>query len=233
MGLYEGLDQIKKYQEELERRRQAAENKANWLSMKDKETVKLRFLQEFDKSASGYNEEAGLAFIATEHTNPANYRRRALCTADEGACYGCEMHQKDWQAGWGAKSRMYINALVERADGEREVAIVSHSNSSKATLTPMLLMQAVEANTVTDRWWRMTRNGTKKTTNYTPMPLAETNDIDVTDYLSQMFDLKEVAVRHVPYEEQAEFYNKGANEDSERSEAPAVADDASSPDSEW
>jgi hypothetical protein len=73
--------------------------KARWAKLEDAESVKVRFLQELDPDSPTYNEKAGLGFIAVEHTNPKDYRRKALCTMeDQGKCYGCEQHRKDYKA---------------------------------------------------------------------------------------------------------------------------------------
>ena len=207
MGIYEGLDAIRKQKEEAEARKAAAEaGKINWLKIDDGETVKVWFLQEFDRSAEGYNEQAGLAFMATEHTNPDNWMRKALCSMEEEEqCLGCEKHKEDWKAGWRQKSRVYINVLVERRDGTREVAVMSQANGSKSVIAPLLLEMAVDENTVTDRWWKITRTGKKSETSYLPRPQAPSKDIDVADYADKVYDLHR-AVRSVPYDEQFDFY---------------------------
>lgn len=221
MGIYEGLDAIRKHKEELEARKAAAEaGKINWLKMEDGETVKIWILQELDRSGHGFHEELGLGFMATEHTNPKDWKRKALCTAEDGQCLGCEKHREDWKAGWKQKSRLYVNVLVERKNGDREVAVMSQANGPKSVVAPMILEQAVEEQTVTDRWWKLTRNGEGNETAYLPRPMAPSNDIDVLDYADKVYDLKR-AVREVPYEDQFDFYF--ASNEKEESAAPAAS----------
>lgn len=234
MGIYEGLDKIKKYKEDLEARRKAAEEgKVNWLSIDDGESVKIWYLQELDRGAEGYHEELGLGFIATEHVKPGkeNFRVKALCSAEDGACVGCEEHKKDWKAGWRPKSRLYINVLVERKNGDREVAVMSQANGSKSVIAPMVLDYAIENNTITDRWWKITRSGEKEATTYTPFVYGPSDDIDVTEYADQIYDLKK-CVREVPYEEQFDFYFKDRDAAPEKEEA-SVSKGSTTPDEEW
>jgi hypothetical protein len=56
--------------------------KARWAKLEDAESVKIRFLQELDPDSPTYNEKNGLGFIAVEHTNPKDYRRKALCSME-------------------------------------------------------------------------------------------------------------------------------------------------------
>ena len=223
MGIYEGLDAIRKHKEEQEARKAAAEaGKINWLKIEPNETVKVWFLQELDRSAEGYVKDAPLGIMATEHTNPENWQKKALCTIDEGQCLGCEKHKEDWKAGWRQKSRLYINVLVERQNGDREVAVMSQANGSKSVIAPMLLEMAVDENTITDRWWKITRTGTKAETSYLPRPQAPSKDIDIADYQDKLNDLMR-AVRAVPYEDQFDFYFAApAGQVEEKQDTPAA-----------
>ena len=57
--------------------------KGRWLQLKDGQSLKIRFMQEIDPDSPSYIEKAGLAFIAVEHTNPKDYKRKALCTIED------------------------------------------------------------------------------------------------------------------------------------------------------
>lgn len=206
MGIQKGLASINSYREEQERRREAAAApKVNWLKIVDKEVVKVRFLQELDEGAENYSEKNGLGFFATEHSNPDDYRKKAVCSMDdEEQCIGCEKHREDWRAGWKAKSRLYINVLVKRANGDEEVAVMSQSNGPKAVIAAQVLEYAVENNTLTDRWWRITRTGSKADdTTYTTFIYGPEDDVKVEDY--ELQDL-ERCVRVIPYAEQEAFF---------------------------
>lgn len=230
MAIYKGLDKIKKYKEDREARAAAAEaGKVNWLTIEDGEAVKVWFLQELDSSAEGYSEEAGLGFLATEHVKPGkgNFGTKALCSMDdEEQCLGCEKHREDWKAGWSQKSRLYINVLVERKDGTREVAVMSQANGTKSVIAPMILDYAVENNTITDRWWKITRSGKEEKTTYTPFVYGPSTDVDITEYADKVYDLNR-CVKEVPYDEQFEFFFGGdsapkADEPEESSSAGKV-----------
>ena len=182
------------------------ENKARWLKIEDGESVKIRFLQELDPDSPTYNDELGCGFIALEHTNPKDYRRKALDTMEtEGRDWANEQHRKDPKAGWNAKTRLYINVLVDDGKEEPYVAILSQGTSGK-TITPTLIEYAGEIGSITNLMWRVKRNGLKKDTSYTIIPLAK--DEASFDFSSlELFDLEKTAVRHVPYAEQEGFFN--------------------------
>jgi hypothetical protein len=179
--------------------------KARWVKLEDSESVKVRFLQELDPDSPTYNEKAGLGFIAVEHTNPKDYRRKALCTMeDQGKCYGCEQHRKDYKAGWKGRTRLYINVLVDDGKEDPYVGILSQGSSGK-TVTPTLIEYAGEMGSITNLMWRIKRTGTKTDTSYTIIPLAKDEsafDIAALD----LYDLETTAVRDLPYTEQDAFF---------------------------
>lgn len=214
MAIQKGLASIKNYNDELARRKAAAEAaKVPWLKIEDGESVKVWYLQELDEGAKNYSEKNGLGFFATEHSNPKNFKIKASCSQDdEEACVGCEKHREDWKLGWKPKSTLYINVLVERKDKEgklvREVAVMSQGNGPKAVIAPMILEYAVENNSIADRWWKITRKGaTAQDTTYTPVVYGPPdNPKDVVDVESyELTDLQR-CVRVVPYAEQEAFF---------------------------
>jgi hypothetical protein len=196
--------------------------KARWVKLEDSESVKIRFLQELDPDSPTYNEKLGLGFIAVEHTNPKDYRRKALCSMDDqGKCWGCEQHRKDYKAGWKGKSRLYINVLVDNGKEDPYVAILSQGSSGK-TVTPTLIEYAGEMGSITNLMWRIKRTGTKTDTSYTIIPLAK--DESAFDYSSlELYKLEESAVRDLPYTEQESFF-AGENTNSEEPSASSSMD---------
>lgn len=185
--------------------------KGRWVKLEDGESVKIRFLQELDPDSPNYNEKSGLGFIAVEHTNPKDYRRKGLCTMeDQGKCYGCEQHRKDYKAGWKGRSRLYINVLVDDGKEDPYVAILSQGSSGK-TITPTLIEYAGEMGSITNLMWRIKRSGTKTDTSYTIIPLAKDEaPFDVSGL--ELYQLESSAVRDLPYAEQESFFN-GENSD--------------------
>lgn len=200
--------------------------KAKWVKLEDGESVKVRFLQELDPDSPHYSEAAGLGFIAVEHTNPKDYRRKALCTIeDQGRCWGCEQHRKDFKAGWKGRSRLYINVLIEDGKNDPYVGILSQGSSNKS-VTPTLIEYAGEMGSISNLIWRMKRTGTKTDTGYTIIPLQKDETQFDTAGL-ELFPLEETAVREVKYEEQEQFFLFGD------SEAEQSSDSATSSNLEW
>ena len=87
--------------------------KVRWLKLDDGQSVRIRFVEELDEDSKGYDESRGLAIVVKEHTNPKDYKRKAVCTMDsEGRDWAEEMHRKDPKAGWAGRFRFYVNVLV-------------------------------------------------------------------------------------------------------------------------
>jgi hypothetical protein len=122
MSVIQGLAGLRaKQQEQAEKEAARNRPKAEYFSWKENakaqnpDAVLVQFLQELDPSATGYNEDKGLAVAAVEHEapGPKGYLARATCTLDsEGQCYACERKKADFQEGWKTKTNLYINALV-------------------------------------------------------------------------------------------------------------------------
>lgn len=179
--------------------------KAKWLKLADGQSVKVRFINEVDADSPSYSPDRGLAIVVAEHTNPKDYRRKALCSLEEeGRCFGCEQHRKDPKAGWKAKLRFYTNVLVD--DGtEKYVAVFSQGVGPKSPTTTMLIEYAGDTNSITNLNWRLKRNGTGTQTSYALIPLA--TDTEQFDWSGvEPFDLEKVAIRSVPYSDQENFF---------------------------
>jgi hypothetical protein len=205
MGIVKGLKDLNKALDKPSYN-ESDSTKGRWVKLEDGESVKIRFLQELDPDSPSYNEKNGLGFIAVEHTNPKDYRRKALCTMeDQGKCWGCEQHRKDFKAGWKGRSRLYINVLVDDGKEDPYVAILSQGSSGK-TVTPTLIEYAGEMGSITNLMWRIKRSGTKTDTSYTIIPLAK--DESPFDYSSlELYALETSAVRDLPYTEQEGFFS--------------------------
>ena len=175
-----------------------------------------------DPDSPNYDQSRGCGFIALEHVNPKDYRKKALDTMEsEGRDWGNEQHRKDPKAGWKARTRLYMNVLVDDGKEEPYVAILSQGTSGK-TITPTLIEYAGEMGSITNLMWRIKRNGTKTDTSYTIIPLAK--DETPFDFSGiELFDLEKTAVRHVPYAEQEAFYmGQGNNEEQSSTTSSSV-----------
>lgn len=230
MGVLKGLKSIQNYNDAIERAKAERENrvKAEWLQLKDGDSVKVRFLQELDEDSPNVSEKNGLGFLAVEHTAPADYKRKAVCTADEGGCYACDQARaatsKEDRAGWRQKTRLYVNVLVDDGKNEPHVAILSQGTGAKS-ITPTLLEFAVENDSITNRWFKIKRTGAGfSDTSYSLIPFDAKNDLpSVEDY--EIFDLDKAVVRNVPLAEQAAFYSGNtASEDSAPSSKVSAED---------
>ena len=214
MGIVKGLKDLNKALDKPQSNGGEG-SKARWVKLEDGESVKIRFLQELDPDSPSYNAKLGLGFIAVEHTNPKDYRRKGLCSMDDqGKCWGCEQHRKDFKAGWKGRSRLYINVLVDDGKEDPYVAILSQGSSGK-TVTPTLIEYAGEMGSISNLMWRIKRTGTKTDTSYTIIPLAKDEEaFDATSL--ELYVLEETAVRDLPYSDQESFFNgEGSNQEAD------------------
>lgn len=222
MGIVKGLKDLNKA---LDKPQSSGEGgaKGRWLKIEDGESLKIRFLQELDPDSPHYDQKLGLGFIAVEHTNPKDYRRKALCSIDDqGKCWACEQHKKDYKAGWKGRQRLYINVLVDDGKEDPYVAILSQGHSGK-TITPTLIEYANEMGSISNLMWRVKRTGSKTDTSYTAIPLAkDEKDFDKSGF--ELFELETVAVRDLPYDQQEAFYLHGDGEKSEDSSTSSSLD---------
>lgn len=213
MGIIKGLKKYDDYeasQAKAREEREARQNQAKtvWFSLGDKESATLRFLQELDEDSPNHSTKNDTGFIALEHTapGPEGWKKKALCTASDGDCYPCEQRRVDWENWKKPSPRLYINALVNPGAEDEHVAIVSQGTSGKS-ITPTLIEYARETGSITDRLFKVKREGLKTETSWTAVARDKQDfDKSIEDY--EVYDLDAVAVRHVPYEEQAEFYGE-------------------------
>jgi hypothetical protein len=230
MGLIEGLAALQKLSEPYE-----SGEKTTWLKVADGESVQIYFLQELDASSPRYSAKNGLGLAAGEHVSPENFMVKCLCSmSDEDRCYGCEQYRLDYQntpkgekpsARWRAKTRLYINVLVKPKDGsDPYVAVMSQGFGPKAVGDDIVNIATVNK-TLTDRAYTLKRTGEKRDTSWTLTPSFDADPkFKPEDY--EVYDLKTVATRSVPYAEQEEFFGGGITV-----AAPAQA--ATSPHVEW
>lgn len=223
MGIVKGLQGLNKVMDKPTYT-EGEGSKARWVKLEDGESVKIRFLQELDPDSPNYNEKSGLGFIAVEHTNPADYRRKALCSMDDqGKCYGCEEHRKDYKKGWKGKTRLYINVLVDDGKEEPYVAILSQGSSTKA-ITPTLIEYAGEMGSISNLVWRIKRTGLKTDTSYTAIPLGK-DETPFDGSELELYKLEDIAVRDMPYSEQEAFFNGENSEEESTTESTSSSVD--------
>lgn len=169
-------------------------NKDTFLKLEDGDVKKIWFLQELDPASENHEEEKGLGSLVVEYRDPENFRKRIVSTADEGACWPEEQ-------GWKPRLSLYINVFVE---DEGKVKILNQGLGPK-TVVEWLVEYAEDAGSITNVPFKIRRVGSGQfDTSYTLTPAGvpgEKKDVDAEDII----DLDTV-LRHVPYEEQEEFF---------------------------
>lgn len=178
--------------------------KVRWVKLADGQSAKIRFVEELDADSANYSEDRGLSVVVAEHTNPKDYKRKALCTMDsEGRCYGCEMARKEPKGGWKFRLRFYCNVLVDDGIEAPYVAVWSQGVSKQSAFNN-IREYALDTGSISNLEWKLKRNGQGTETNYTLLPSKP--DSEPFNWGShEFFDLEKV-VREVAYAEQESFY---------------------------
>lgn len=178
--------------------------RVRWLKLTDGQSVKIRFVEELDEDSPNYKEERGLSLVVKEHTNPKDYRRKAVDTMEaEGRDWAEEMHRKDPKAGWRGRLRFYCNVLVDDGIEEPYVAIWSMGVSKQSAFNT-IREYAIETGSISNIQWKLKRSGSGTETSYTLIPSAP--DSEPYDWSKvEPFDI-DLALNHVPYAEQEAFY---------------------------
>jgi hypothetical protein len=179
-------------------------SKVRWLKLADGQAVKIRFIEELDEDSSNYDAKRGLAIVVKEHTNPKDYKRKAVDTMEtEGRDWAEEMHRKDPKAGWKARLRFYCNVLVDDGIEDPYVAIWSMGISKQSAFNT-IREYALETGSISNLSWKLKRSGQGTETTYTLFPSGP----DTEPYSwggVEAFPL-ELALRNIPYSEQEAFY---------------------------
>jgi hypothetical protein len=179
-------------------------SKVRWFKIADGQAVKIRFIEELDEDSANYSEARGLALVVSEHTNPKDYKRKAVDTMEsEGRDWAEEMHRKDMKAGWRARLRFYCNVLVD--DGiEAPYVAIWNMGVSKQSAFNTIREYALETGSISNLTWKVKRNGQGTETSYTLIP--STPDSAPFDWAAIEPYPLEKALNKVPYAEQEAFY---------------------------
>ena len=178
--------------------------KVRWLIIADGQAVKIRFVEELDEDSANYNADRGLALVVKEHTNPKDYKRKAVDTMEaEGRDWAEEMHRKDVKAGWRARLRFYCNVLVDDGIEAPYVAIWSMGVSKQSAFNT-IREYALETGSISNVVWKVKRNGQGTETSYTTIPGAP--DTEPFDWSTFKPYALELALKKIPYAEQEAFY---------------------------
>lgn len=148
--------------------------RTNYFSMKDGESVTMRFLQEMDPESDHYNEDAGVAVLATIVSPPTKDGWKYRYVVPE------ELLSE--VSDWNFKTRLLINALVLVGDDEWEVQFW---DTSKANARQLLEYNA-EDGSITDKLFKVKRSGSSTDTTYILMPKAPDGGISVDKYVDEL-----------------------------------------------
>jgi hypothetical protein len=178
--------------------------KVKWFKLADGQSAKVRFFEELDEDSANFDPARGLSLVVKEHTNPKDFKRRAVDTMDsEGKDWAEEMHQKDKTAGWRGKFRFYCNVIVDNGVDEPFVAIWAMSTSKQSPFVN-IREYAIETGSISNLTWKVKRNGSSTETTYPIIPIkVDTEPFDWSPW--QAFDL-ELALKKVKYDDQEAFY---------------------------
>ena len=180
--------------------------RVRWLKIADGQAVKIRFVEELDEDSANYNVERGLALVVKEHTNPKDYKRKAVDTMDsEGRDWAEEMYRKDYKnnAGWKGRLRFYCNVLVDDGMEDPYIAIWSMGVGKQSAFNT-IREYALETGSISNISWKLKRNGVSTETSYTLIPSAP--DAEPFNWGELKPYPLESALKNIPYAEQEAFY---------------------------
>lgn len=226
MSVIKGLAAI---QAEIAKRPQAQDfedrPKARYVKVDDGQSVKMTFLQEIDESSPNFSESLGTSIFVLMHSNPDHWQKSAKCTADIGECYGCKK-------GWKQKMLLFTNVLVDDGKEAPYVAIFN-KGLGKGSVAQSLLNMAGDEDynySVSDKKFKMTRTGQKKSTTYSLDILPNAKVGDLSEWADKLYDLEKYVFTVSP-EKQEAYYTDG--QASEGDAAAPVSSGSSSVDAEW
>lgn len=197
----------------LRKKRQQQDNadrpKVEWFSLKEKNPIKVRFLQEFSEDSPSFDSTRGKVVFLAEHTSPYDFRRRAECTAEtEDRCFACDMNKietklsvngEDKNFPWSQKTNMYTWVATE--DGDVKVL----SRPALGTFLDQLLdfNDNDGEGSITNHEFKISKGAAKN--DKWSLNVQLKTSFELPD-LSELPDLETAVGRKVTYAEQKKFY---------------------------
>jgi hypothetical protein len=177
-----------------------------FFTIKPDESFQIRFRQELTEDSAGFEDGSGVAHVVRVHSNPADFTKNAMCTADDEQygykCWACEQIDKD--RGWKSKQHLLLNVAVFNSDENIWEPRVLDQKFTGAHVAESIVEYALEYQTLLDRDYKISRKGTKQQTQYTLIPLAS-KDAHPSIAELPMHDLTKVYRKFSPAE-QGSFY---------------------------
>lgn len=202
-GTIQGLNKLK--EKAAEKANYSDSGESPFLTLKDGDSVALRFLQELDSESSLYDDRRGLVAVVEEHTSPADFKLRAVCTfEEEGRCWACEQTSlPEVGKKWKPRMRFYANVIVRGDDGDK-VKILANGFGPKA-IGATLIDMAEEYGALGAQDFKVGRKGKgMNDTQYSIIPRPP-KAMSKEDQKLEVIDLSKF-IKYVPYGSQAEFY---------------------------
>lgn len=168
------------------------------------------------------------------------WKNSANCTVEsQGACLPCELasdYSVEWndRKGWKQKEKFYINVIggepaeiqnpqnpdkkmwiatdIDRETGDGTVYLLEQSthNGIYDALADYFLEEEVSGGTITDKYFKITRKGSKfNDTSYGITPLKDIPEDAKSLDDFELYDIKEDVLNEVLYAQQDAFYHKG------------------------
>lgn len=205
MGL--GLKDILKKKDEMDERNSRPD--IEWFSLKKKNPVRVRFLQELDEDSRNYDSTKGKVLFLTEHTSPYDFTRRAECSFEsEGRCWACEMTHVEREFvddqgnkkfnPWGQKTNMYVQVVTE--DGDVQVL----SRPAPGNFFDKVYEEATDNDgSISEQTFRISK-GSARNASWELKALTK-EQIEVPETV-ELVDLESAVGRKIPYADQKRFY---------------------------
>lgn len=190
-GIIKGVKEIQSATESKPR------SQFNWFKLEDKQAVKVKFLQELDYDAEGYDEDKGVGFLAVVLQPPVTDGWKYRYVVDDD-----NEHLLREIGDWDRKSRLFINLLVNRGTDEEPDWQVEVWDASK-TVAKQLVEYSNELGGITDGLWKVRRAGTGRDTSYLFMSIPDNSDVDPDEF--EVVDIEERILSPLTEAEIAKF----------------------------
>lgn len=190
-------------------------------AMKSGDKRKIRFLQELDPDAKGYNPDYGSGIVVSELEHPKHFWLKLVdTTEDEGECWAAEN-------GWKSKLNLYINVL-DVESGE----VFYIARSVLGGLGADIIESAGERGRLTDAVWTIKKSGEGLTTKYS-LTMVDISDDTIDVDPGDLIDFRESVLNEVTSDEQAAYVAQVEERLAKRDADAGVTKDDDDDDNAW
>lgn len=188
-------------------------NRKKFLTLKDTESKRIRFLQELVKDAENYTEARGVGKVVGVHKNPLNFKRTVACVKNNEEfgynCWACT--QVELNNKYKAQDHLIINIAVLQPDAETWEHMIVDQSFNQRHIGGTVVEYAAEYGTIVDRTYKFGRQGSGlSNTNYSLIPVKEEKEPkEFADF--EMVDCDSL-YRRLGFDEQKEYLLKSDEE---------------------